>query len=645
MERKVKWRTFWLLTLVALSVLILLPSVVGRKQTPNWLPDMFNKRVQLGLDLQGGLHIVYSINLDKAVDDKSSEVKRDMEAQLIELGMQGRVTTPTEPVGAVTVILEDEKNVEQVSNRVKRDYDEIISMRDCPEGPNQAKSVCFRVSSDYAEGIKSSALTQAIETVRERISESGDSDPSVVAKGDQIIVELPGVDDEKIKQVKDLIERTAKLEFKIVDEAEVNKVVRNPFMKRLYGFATNDTYASELEIKADIDQWVHDDSGRNYLDYYLRAEDRREFLTHDAADKLGACPKLKTDDPDYEAEGRFCNVTGRKVLIKYLKKIAADNPTFALDDEHAFGYELMHSPNPKVKPYWRSYYLYRAVELAGTAVQNASVYWDPTTNKPAVLIEFNRWGGRRFGELTGKNVGRKMAIILDDKINSAPTIQTRIAGGSSTISMGGNNPTQMKNEAQSLVNVLRTGSLPAPLQIDSEAKVGPLLGGDAINKAKFSFMLGSILVILIMVFYYRVCGVISIVAVALNILFMMALLALFGATLTLPGIAALVLTVGMAVDANIIIYERIREELRAGKSVKGAVDAGFGRGFAAILDGQLTTGIAGYILYLYGSGPIRGFAVMLMIGIVCTLFTATWVTRLLFEHYIGKGRTSPTIAI
>jgi preprotein translocase subunit SecD len=364
-------------------------------------------------------------------------------------------------------------------------------------------------------------------------------------------------------------------------------------------------------------------------------------LPHDEADKIGC---LAVGD-DYDPRGRYCNVTGRQVLIQYLQELGETNPEFKLDDDHVYGFELVTPQNTKVDPYWRSYYLQRPIELAGSAVQNSYVYWNPTSNKPEVLIEFNRWGGRRFGELTGQNVGRKMAIILDDKINSAPTIQTRIAGGSSSISMGGSDPKHMQKEAQDLVNVLRTGSLPAPLQVDSESKVGPLLGADAVNKAKFAFILGSVLVVLIMCIYYRTAGFLSILALGLNILFMMAILATFGATLTLPGIAAVVLTVGMAVDANIIIYERIREELRAGKSVKGAVDAGFGRGFAAILDGQLTTAVAGYVLYQYGSGPIKGFAVMLMIGILCTLFTATWVTRLFFEMWLGKGRKATTISI
>ena len=261
-----------------------------------------------------------------------------------------------------------------------------------------------------------------------------------------------------------------------------------------------------------------------------------------------------------------------------------------------------------------------------------------------MLVNFNRFGGRRFGELTSNNVGRKMAIMLDGKINSAPVIQTAITGGASNISMGSGDISVAQREAQDLVNVLKSGSLPAPLKEESSSNIGPLLGSDAVGKAQVAFGLGSLLVLLIMLGYYRTSGLVSIIALVMNILFMMAILALFGATLTLPGIAALVLTVGMAVDANIIIYERIREELRSGKSVRGAVDAGFSRGFAAIIDGQLTTGVAGYVLYSYGSGPIQGFATMLLIGIVCTLFTATWCTRLFFDHYVGR-RKAVTLAI
>jgi preprotein translocase subunit SecD len=211
--------------------------------------------------------------------------------------------------------------------------------------------------------------------------------------------------------------------------------------------------------------------------------------------------------------------------------------------------------------------------------------------------------------------------------------------------MGGGNDREVQREAQDLVNVLKTGSLPAPLRVDSESQLGPLLGQDAVDKAWLSFMLGGALVLLIMVYVYRFSGMLAILAVSLNIFFMLALMAGFGATLTLPGIAAVVLTIGMAVDANIIIYERIRDELRTGKSVKGAVDAGFHRAFSAILDGQLTTASAGYVLYHYGSGPLKGFSVMLLIGIFTTLFTQVWCARLFFDYYVGRRRQATTISI
>jgi preprotein translocase subunit SecD len=211
--------------------------------------------------------------------------------------------------------------------------------------------------------------------------------------------------------------------------------------------------------------------------------------------------------------------------------------------------------------------------------------------------------------------------------------------------MGGSSNQQIEAEADDLVSVLKTGSLPAPLQEESSAALGPTLGSDAVIKARTAFVAGTILVLAVMMFYYRFAGLLSMIALAFNILFMLAILAGLNATLTLPGIAAVVLTVGMAVDANIIIYERIREELRAGKSIRGAVDAGFSHAFSAIVDGQLTTGVAGYVLLQYGSGPIRGFAVMLLIGIVTTLFTTLWCTRLFFEYYLGRGRKVTAISI
>jgi preprotein translocase subunit SecD len=255
-----------------------------------------------------------------------------------------------------------------------------------------------------------------------------------------------------------------------------------------------------------------------------------------------------------------------------------------------------------------------------------------------VLLDFNRYGSRVFGDLTSQIVGKKLATILDDKIKSAPYINGPIRGGRASITMGGSDVQHQEHEREELVNVLKTGSLPAPLREESAQKVGPTLGRDAIDKTKVSFIIGIILVVLIMVGVYKWSGWIAVFAVVFHIVMTLAVMAAFGATLTLPGVAAIVLSIGMEVDGNILIYERIRDELLLGKSVRGAVDLGFSRAFSAILDGQLTTATAGWVLLQYGSGPIKGFAVMLLVGVFTTLSTNIWVTRIFFDWYIARKK-------
>lgn len=636
MDRKIRWRTFWLSAAVLLSVCMLIPTLVPSESQPRWFNQIFNKKIQLGLDLQGGLYLVYGIDLDKAVDDKASEVMRDFEAKLDELGITATVTTPRQPIGAVTITLDDPTAKSRIDAQFLSDYDEVIEPIECP-AEQRDKSVCFRISPEYADGIRKSAQEQAVITIRDRIDARGIAEPSVKSKGQQIVVELPGLDKEESQRIKDLIARTAKLEFKMVADG-------SEYMRKLYRHVDADPKAKELGIGVGEDAWSHD-SGRTFSDYYLRAEDRKEWLIIADAKARNCWHAGKS-----EVQGKVeCDISGRERIERYLDELAETNPDLRIDDNHQIGYEYMEpeaiAQEDAQKAFWRTYYLNRAVELSGSSISDAYKYWDPTTNKPAVLVVFNRYGGRRFGDMTSKNVGKKMAIILDETVNSAPVIQDAITGGRSTITMGGSSPQAIDREADDLVAVLKTGSLPAPLQEESSAQQGPTLGRDAVDKAQVAFALGTLLVMLAMMWIYRFAGFLSIIGLALNILFMMAILAGLGATLTLPGIAATVLTVGMAVDANIIIYERIREELRAGKSIRGSVDAGFSRAFTAILDGQLTTAAAGYVLLQYGSGPIRGFAVMLIIGIVTTLFTATWCTRLFFEYYLGRGRKVTEISI
>jgi len=654
MDRKVKWRTFWLAVLSVLAISTLVPSLVPSESMPPWFSRFFHKKVQLGLDLQGGLHITYSLDLDKAVEDKATEIRRDLTTQLEDMKIEGTVTTPLKPRGAVYVTVKNDADLAKVSARGQSTsflgtYDDVLVAADCPA--EMSKALCMRVSSDYAERIKKSALEQAINTIRERINQRGVAEPSVVSKGDQIIVELPGLDQESIKRVKNLIQRTAKLEFKMVAEDSqymkdvldhidpLNESAAEDMLDRYLG---KEPKANELGIGGTVDIWTHEESGRRFNDAFIFARDIKKWIPKAEARSRGCWSPNKP-----EREGMVeCTISGRSRIEEYLAELAKTDAKFKLSDEFEIGFEYVRPARKEdtTPPYWRTYHLKRAVELGGAAIADTRVTYNETTNRPEVLINFTRYGGRRFGEVTSQNVGKKFAIILDNKIASAPSIRQAITQGSAVITLGGSNPKESQQEAEDLVDVLRTGSLPAPLREDSASEVGPLLGGDAIEKAKVAFGLGSLLVVLIMVTYYRMSGVISIIALAFNLTFMMAILAAFQATLTLPGIAAIVLTVGMAVDANIIIYERIREELRAGKSVRGAVDAGFARGLAAIIDGNLTTGVAAYVLYQYGSGPIKGFAVMLLIGIVCTLFTATWCTRLFFEYYVGRGK-SRTLAI
>ncbi|MBA3458369.1 MAG: protein translocase subunit SecD [Deltaproteobacteria bacterium] len=652
MDRSLKWRTIALLLGCLLFVGILMPSFMSRDQLPSWFP--FEKKINLGLDLQGGLHIVYSIDLDKAIDDKASEIKRDLEARFSDEKTAAVVRTPSSPLGAVYVSLTDQAKREAALSAITADYGGETVMMDCPAAEPPG-SICFRVSSDYADGIKRAALTNAVATIRERIDEKGIAEPTVVEKGDEILVELPGIDKESIQETRDIIARTAKLEFKVVDE-------NSEYMKRLYAHVGSegkenrptDPAAIAAEIRAEIDQWRPEDGGGMRTDYFLMAHDREQLLTPEEAKAIGC---LNKGNKDKLENGRIkCNVTGRRVLDLYLfgddklgiKGLADTDPAFKLPDDRQISYEY-NEPAPEAKdkrPYWRSYYLDRAVRLTGSGISDAMGSYDPNTNRPIVLLDFNRYGSRVFGDLTAQIVGKKLATILDDKVKSAPIINGAIRGGRASITMGGSEATRMEAERNELVNVLKTGSLPAPLHEETSSEVGPSLGRDSIEKTRLSFLIGIALVFIIMIGIYRWSGWISVFGVMFHIMMTLAVMAAFGATLTLPGIAAVVLSVGMAVDGNILIFERIRDELLLGKSVRGAVDLGYSRAFSAILDGQLTTAAAGWVLLQYGSGPIKGFAVMLLVGVFTTLVSNLWVSRILFDWYVSRKKgTLGTISI
>lgn len=663
MDRSLKWRTLALVGALLYCIATLVPSFTARNTLPRWFTSVFNKRINLGLDLQGGLHIVYSIDLDKAIDDRAAEIKRDIESRLSDShDDKTAVKTPPEPLGAVVVLAESPKVATDVKAWVEKDYIDTAEKEaiwlDCPTGtaPN---AVCFKVSEDYAAGLKKSALTNAVSTIRERINEKGVAEPSVVEKGDQIIVELPGLDDEAIAETKDIIARTAKLEMKVVDDCttpspkgctkDSSTHDGSPYMKKLFSHVGNDkkgnatdAEAQRLGIQADVTQWKPEEGGGTHTDYFLKAYDRTEMMPVAWAKKHGCLNKESIVDNGQTK----CTISGRQIIERYLfgdpdlnyVGLAQKDPSFKIADDHQLGFEL-EEPQPEAKDqrkYWTTVYLERAVRLTGSSISNAFGSYDPNTNRPVVELEFNRFGSRVFGDVTTQIAGMKFATILDDKVKSAPIINGAITGGRCQITMGSGDPTIAERERDDLVSVLKTGSLPAPLREESAAKVGATLGSDAIAKTRMSFIIGIALVVLIMVGVYKWSGWIAVFAVVFHILATLAVMALFGATLTLPGIAAIVLSIGMEVDGNILIYERIRDELLLGKSVRGAIDVGFSRAFSAILDGQLTTAAAGWVLLQYGSGPIKGFAVMLLVGVFTTLLTNIWVTRIIFDWTVQR---------
>lgn len=637
MNRSLRNRTLGLFAILAFCVLYLLPTFAG-DSLPSWY--YFKKKINLGLDLKGGAHFVYSIDLDKAVDDKAAEVKRDLEIKLGEKQIAATVSTPAVAPGAITIKLTDASKKADAEKLVAAEYAGMISSRPC--GKDDGAAVCLRIATKFADDVRKRALTQAVKTVRERVDEDGIAEPTVIQKDDQIIVELPGLAEDATARVKELIARTAKLEFKIV--ANNNDVMRAIFRHVGPADSPKDPEAIDQGIKAYADSWTADKSGDEFLDYFLIASDRDEVLTVEEARANNCYDKTKV------VGGKItCNISGRKVLERYLAKLAAQDPSMKVGDDFQFAFEYTEprqdGEGGEKHPYWRTYYLERAVRLTGSAVSNAMATWDQTTGRPEVVVDFNRYGGRLFGDLTAANVGKKMAIILDDKVSSAPVIQGAIRQGRSTITVGGANAQQQEEEAKGLVNVLKTGSLPAPLVEQSVAKLGPTLGRDAVAKAQLSFLLGTILVLVIMVSIYRWSGFIAVGGIIINVVMQLTVMSMFGATLTLPGIAALVLTVGMDVDGNILIYERIRDELNLGKSLKGSIDIGFSRAFSTILDGHMTTAAAGWVLLQYGTGPIHGFAVLLLVGIGTTLFVNTWVTRLLFDWYVHKKKDHGTISI
>ena len=593
MERSWWWKAALYGVAIILAVLYLVPTVVPEEKRPAFFQNYFTKRIQLGLDLKGGLHLVYEVNIEKAVSSKVDRLANDVDDALKKKGADFTVVRSGRDDIAITFKVPSEmsKLDDELLKPFRRDLD--VVGRDAASG-----TVKLKYDSDRVAEVEDLALRQAIETIRGRVDAFGVAEPTIIKKGTDIIVELPGAKAKDFERIKSIIGRTAQLEFKIVDDG-------SDYMKKV---AASLPKGSPIAVVPE--SWTEKHAGAQHEDVYLR---------------------VKEKDKDE--------------LTKFIAGLSGD---LAVPNDREIGFELMSQRDVSEgtpDKYYRTYLLKKRAGVTGEYLADAQESWDEM-GRPEVAFTMNRQGSAMMEKLTGENVGRKMAVVLDEKITSAPVIESKI-GERGRITMGGyGDPFKLQQEVKDLVGVLRSGALPAPLKKSFETQVGATMGQDAIDKAKMSMGIGALAVVLFMLIYYRVAGFIANLAMTLNMLFMIAILAAFEASLTLPGIAGLVLTIGMAVDSNIIIYERIREELRLGKSPRTAVDAGFQRAFWTVFDAHVTNFVAGIVLYSYGSGPIRGFAVTLLVGIVTNLLTSVWISHWMFEVLVNRrGTVKSTLSI
>lgn len=532
MSNSLKLRGGVIIACLLLSFFSLAPTFM-RDSLPHWWLKTVDP-IHLGLDLQGGMHLVLGVDVDKAVESRVDSIVDQTETLLREKDITYKRVERRQGDRLVVIVYDNTEGA-KVDTLMQDNFPTLEPETVTGSGGYIEKQ--YRLSDKEIANIKDYAVRQALETMRNRVDQFGVSEPTLQRQSDnRILIQLPGIKD--TKRAIALLGKTARLEFKMVAE-DVN---------------VNDARAGKLPPGTELLQ------ERN----------------------VNRATGTVTETP----------------LVVYKKTV-----------------------------------------LTGDLLSDANVRIDSRFNKPYVSIEFNAIGAKRFEQITAANVNKRMAIVLDDTVYSAPVIRERISGGSAQIS-GSFTP----QEAQDLAIVLRAGSLPAPVNILENRTVGPSLGQDSINRGINSIIVGGILVVVAMVVYYAFSGIVAVVALVLNLLFILALLAMFGATLTLPGLAGIVLTLGMAVDANVLIFERIREELRLGKAPKLALEAGFGKAFLTIVDSNLTTLLAALVLFQFGTGPVKGFAVTLSIGIISSMFTAIFVSRVIFDYYL-QGRNIKRLSI
>lgn len=562
------WFRFSFMSVLVLGALLTVTPTLFNLSEKSAFP--VKQKINLGLDLQGGLYMVLGIDFDKVYRDEiQGQVRRSIKV-LEENGIAatlGNVDAKDANDPKVSLIVNNPSDLDKAKSKIREYFSYPLRLTQ-----DSSNTLTYGLSRDYLREIEETAVSKSIEVIRNRIDEFGVTEPEIVSQGrDRIVVQLPGVKD--IDRAKELIGKTAKLEFKFVNDS-INPAVLSQWMD---------------EVKA---AGITFNKGERFSDYVTKVN------TH-LADKLPAGHQLS--------------------FAKEMSKISNEITNL------------------------EPYLIESTSALTGDELQEASVRIDPEQNRPYVSLDFKASGAKIFEQITGANIGKRLAIVLDENVYSAPVVQAKIAGGSAQITLGTGDYNTVMSEARDLALVLRAGALPVELVFEEQRIVGPSLGQDAIDRAEVAAVIGSLLVFVFMIGYYKKSGTIAAITILFNVLFTLAILVMVGATLSLPGIAGIALTVAMAVDGNIIIYERIREELRAGASPYEAMKTGFDKAFWAILDANITTALAGLCLLNFGTGPVRGFAVTLLIGIATTVYTSYFASKVMFDWYVKPEKKKLSI--
>ncbi|HEY6081206.1 MAG TPA: protein translocase subunit SecD [Polyangiaceae bacterium] len=613
-------------SLAGLAFLVLWPTLPGltsgKIPCPAFIQERVEFRLVAGLDLRGGLRLVYTVDVDEAIKDKRDNYYEDMRREAAKLlGLhQGddvpsdevyaklrekvEIDSPRAPANVIRVKVKEGTDPGKLDDRFLEKFRSELGFTRTADQRNLE----FKIKSSVETQIRERAVGQAKEIIGRRVDELGLREAAVSTRDEDIIVEVPGEDEKSFSTIREIISQTARLEFKLLDD--------------------------ETDFFGALSKKLSPEALPEGLSFYQETVSVGKDAEGDTRNRTNTYAFLKKGDKE----------TSTQTLQRFRDWVA----TLEIPADREIGFELERRTVDEVtlkqeEAGFRTYYLKARAEVTGDQIRDAAAQPEQgqgTLGGWHVALTFSDAGGKAFGRITGANIKRRFAIILDGRTESAPVIQSEISGGHAQITLGSGDPEAQLRDAKKLELVLRSGALPAPISPSNEQRIGPSLGRDSIKLAVQGALGGTTLVLLFMLLYYRRAGLIADLAVGLNLFLQLAVLASFGASMTLPGIAGLTLTVGMSVDNNILINERIREEIALGKSMRAAVEVGYKRALAAIIDGHVTTVIAGLVLAQYGTGPLKGFAVTLMVGVLCNIFTGVVVTRLMFDLWVRwTGRT------